>query len=201
MKQAWQAVPEEEPTDAMGQAAATAVEEGNGRTGQQMPKSWLLRGILCGGTALVLLFAVLLGLSVTAVRALDPTDYQQSTPEGFRHAADAEVVGKLLELRGWTLVVGQSVSTVDCYVVLYDTQEEKYWRLPTQMEIREDLLEDFPEDNSHVRGGFYASIPLQKLGAEARRYELCFAYRTSGNNNLIHTGRYLDGKGGGLHNA
>ena len=140
----------------------------------------------------IFLFTAVLRHTMRSVTVLNETDYVMAIPEGFVYSCEPILADGALTLRGWAVVQGEGVKTVDCRVVLYDAAAGEYLCLPTMMEIDETPTEVLNDGVYYGRGSFVSIVPIRQLPAPIGNYELCFAYRSNGYNNLICTGQLLE---------
>lgn len=153
------------------------------------------KGIVLAALAVLLagivLFAAVLRHTTRSATALSPSGYTLAMPEGFEYHCSQTTAGGALTLRGWAVVRGQGIKTVDCWAVLYSAASGSYLRLPTMMEIDETPTALLNDGTFYGRGGFVSITPLSQLADNLTMYELCFAYRSNGYNSLVHTGQML----------
>lgn len=153
-------------------------------------KRGVVVALLCAATAVILVFVAVLRHDLRDVKTLDAGAYTVAVPAGFVYECDVTDTGGVYALRGWACVDGERITSVDCFVVLYDTRSGEYLRLPTTMERNEAAGVRLGHEN-YAYGGFTSFAIKDQLESPAERYELCFAYRNNDHNELVHTGRPL----------
>lgn len=149
--------------------------------------------LVWGGLALllvaVLVFAALLRATWRSARPLDPAGYEIALPENFHYTAETFLEGGAYQVRGWAVLEGERIDSINCWVVLYDAEAGEYLRLPTMAELDAAAEEALGGGMMYARGGYSALVPEGQLAKTPAAYELCFAYRNNANNLLIHTGQ------------
>lgn len=153
-------------------------------------KRSVVLALCCLATVVILAFVFVLRHDLRDAKPLDAAAYTVEVPEGFAYACDVSENGRAYTFRGWACVDGERITSVDCFVVLYDTANGSYLRVPTAMERNEDAWEALGHEN-YAYGGFTGFVVQKQLEAPAAQYEICFAYRNNEHNELVHTGQML----------
>lgn len=150
----------------------------------------LLWGFWLLAAAVTLVFLFCLRLDLRSVRTLDPAQYTETPPAGFRYDCQVLPGSGVVTFQGWAAVTGEELATVDCRLVLYSAGQDRYYLLPTTME-QSQAAADATGDAGAVYAGLYAFALTRQL--PAGELELCFAYRNNHHNALIHTGQITGG--------
>lgn len=154
------------------------------------PKKKAIVALLAGVLAVVLCFAALLRYSWRAVVTVNPSGYAVEAPEDFRYTAQPVVENGAYHLDGWACISGERMLKVDCWVLLYSPEEDRYYRLPTLAGIlTEEATETLDDGTIYGRAGYSAVASLKNLREDFSEFEICFAYRSNEHNNIIHTGQ------------
>lgn len=141
----------------------------------------------------VVVFTLLLRHTMRSAVPLRTAAFDVRVPAGFAYACSFTNDGEALRANGWACIAGEGIRTVDNWVVLYDAEQNTYWRLPTAMVIDEAATASIADGGEYGRAGFTALVALGGLEKGPAAYELCFAYRSNGHNLLVHTGQTVGG--------
>ena len=149
--------------------------------------------LLCTvGAVAVLVFCLTLRWSLRTAFSLRASAYPEPAPAGFAFRCTQTSTPGAVVLQGWACVKGERFLTVDTRAVLYCAATGEYLRLPTGMQQTDEPTALLADGINYSFGGFYAFVRTKQLAQPLREYELCFAYRSSGHNALVHTGQFLD---------
>lgn len=101
-----------------------------------------------------------------------------SHEERFRDEADAVV------LDGYIYQKGESIKRSAAWLVLYDTCEGKYYKIPTLTKLREDITKEQQDGCSYDGGGYQTKINKSRLQSGVE-YRLFLLYQNNGEDRLL----------------
>ncbi|MEG2653463.1 MAG: hypothetical protein RSA17_07780 [Ruthenibacterium sp.] len=142
----------------------------------------------------MLLFAGLLRYSLRTARTIDPEDYSEAAslsamPKNFVYTCAIQQQNGSLSFSGYALFQGERFLQVDTSVVLYCAKTGIYLKLPTAMSPEYDATASVDDGINYSFGGYYAFVLQNQLACSLSEYEICFAYRSSEHDMLVHTGQ------------
>jgi hypothetical protein len=94
-------------------------------------------------------------------------------------------------INGYAYKKGESIKTVNGYVVLYCIDTEEYFKLPTQLVSRPDVTETVNDGTDYSNCGFIARVSKSKLDFNNLGYEICYYYNHNNEKELMHSGVYM----------
>lgn len=163
-------------------------------TGTGRPASvrvWLATGLAL--LAAILAFALLLRADLQRPHAFDPAACGEPAPADLAWACTAAPQADYYTLDGYAFVPGERFTSVENYVVLYDTAGGGHLRLATAMVAREEATAAGGDGVNYSFGGFTAFVRTAALQAPPEQYEVCLLYRSNGHDFLYHSGQSLAG--------
>lgn len=94
-------------------------------------------------------------------------------------------------INGYAYKKGESIKTVNGYVLLYCIDTGEYFKLPTQLLRRPDVTETLDDGTDYSNSGFIARVSKSKLDFNNLGYEICYYYNHKNENELMHSGVYM----------
>ena len=147
---------------------------------------WML---LIAGAVVILTFTGILRYTLRTAFPVNPADYTEPAPEGFTYTCTVTQQNGALAFSGYALVAGERFLQVDTAVVLYCAETGVSLKLPTAMAPDDAATAAISDGINYSFGGYYAFVREAQLKLPLSSYEICFAYRSSDHNALIHTGQ------------
>lgn len=89
-----------------------------------------------------------------------------------------------ITIEGYAYEKGQSIQTAGVSVLAYDDEKDVYYKLPTEVEVREELSEQAGDGHDYSSAGFRAVVSHKKLRHGDKIY---LWYGSNGKNILIPT--------------
>lgn len=96
-----------------------------------------------------------------------------------------------IEINGWCLKERQKVKEEEIYVVLHKINTERYYKLPTEVYIREDVTGFFSDGYNYDYSGLYVNIKTDKFDFDMDEYDIYILYSLNKNEYLIKTDLFL----------
>jgi len=151
---------------------------------------------LFSGVLALLGFCLLLYLSVGGVSNYIPEhlSFDEEVKIHIDHIVKKEC---LLSLSGWALVPEESIETYRIHILLQNTNNSQYLKIPTIMSKRTDVTQYFhdpyfEENFNYDMSGWQASVKTGRLSLPLEQYEVVLLYQNNLRYIIVHTGRYLD---------
>lgn len=94
-------------------------------------------------------------------------------------------------INGYAYKKGESIKTVNGYVLLYCIDTGEYFKLPTQLFSRPDVTETVDDGTDYSNSGFIARVSKSKLDFNHLGYEICYYYNHKNESELKHSGIYM----------
>lgn len=136
----------------------------------------------------ILFISVFVSYAVAADRGQIRTSTKAQLIENtVSYAIDSVQVAEDVKIRGWALILGEEMKTVDCNVMLIGEESGKQWILPTMVVDRNDLTETFLDGTDYAKAGFLANIRKDRLDLEKEDYRIYLEYLTNGHLYLVAT--------------
>lgn len=94
-----------------------------------------------------------------------------------------------LHITGWALIEGEDIKTPCPKVVLHDVEQDKYYSLYTEVQIREDVAQAI--DGEYKMAGFRGSTPIKWLPT-GHCYEIGLLYLSDEHTYFVSSGKTID---------
>lgn len=102
---------------------------------------------------------------VSKVEIFQPDTQILSAQDNLQFAVDTvEDNGKDLSLQGWAFIEGNAIGFFDCAIVLKKAGTDLYYRIPTAMVERKDVMAAFGNGEvNYDHAGFFARVEKSKI--------------------------------------
>ena len=144
----------------------------------------------------------------TRISEIDISGIQNITAEeGYLLCLDSnyyirsEYADTSLNIRGWSVIKDQPTNAVAIFVLLRDTGTDKVYKLPTIVEMRQDVTTHvnslYGTDINYDYSGFYAKTACgDYFDFDNNTYEMGMLYKINGASYVFFTGRNIALEGG-----
>lgn len=91
-----------------------------------------------------------------------------------------------IRLSGFILKPGEDTEYVSLKLILQNVETGEYYKLPTTIDIREEMAEKIGDGNRYVYSGFTVKVPFSKeIDTEKNDYEILMLYNLNGTYHLV----------------
>lgn len=139
----------------------------------------------------ILIFTFLLRATGRSVKEINPNNYEIKVPDKFNYSCTVTQSPGAYAFRGWAFIEGERVLDYENHVVLYHDKSNKYYKIPTDMQLNDDAINAFNDGVNYSFAGFTAFVIEKQLKHPIEEYEIYFAYRNNDYNLLIPTGQTM----------
>lgn len=129
------------------------------------------------------------------VSAVRETTWQETdtSEANISYVLDSITVkSKVLTINGWLFRSGDAGKETKTEVLLLNSHTGKAYLLPTDIVVRMDLEQIFPENGSLEHAGFTTSIETWRFDFGYDNFEICLRYTNGSEVYTIHTGEYVN---------
>ena len=164
------------------------------RRADRFQRPGFLAGFLSIGFVLVVILGVILSTHEMRIDTLDSTGIQVLN-EGV--LCDIDCNGfvdnqfkRFIEIKGWCVIPGKETRPIALHALLKEKKSDVYHKLPTSVEVREDVTKSIDDGVNYDNSGFIAYVDWSRI--KHKKYEICVLYECAAERFLIQTGQYLD---------
>jgi len=153
---------------------------------------------MCCGLLALAGFCFLLYESVGGVSVYTPKHLNYEQEMEF-YVDRVEKLYNHISISGWAIVPEENIDIFRTHILLRNTYDGQYIKIPTIKQIRTDVTQKFYNPDLEVyynydMSGWYARVNVNRLSLPLKKYEIVILCQNNNLNRniLVHTGRHLD---------
>lgn len=134
---------------------------------------------------LVFLYFMFYRISKLQIKSME-VDSEITVLENMHYGIDTNEVkdNKYVIISGWVLQLNVDISSFDTYVLLKDESTGDFYKIPTVMQIRDDLNTIFQDGKDYMNSGFYAKGNIDALREST--YKIYLLYMNNDKKTIIN---------------
>lgn len=101
-----------------------------------------------------------------------------------------EINEEFTVIQGWAAKANDDINTFKTHVVLFDNENEKYFTINTEMQLREDVTNQLGGEHNYTRSGFIGKVKNSKL-QQGKEYGIYILYENNMDSVLVDINQTL----------